>query len=91
MAEYTEQDGGPPDVLEKMGVGDSDVVRLVEAHTTMIAWIMSKEVTTTLIRETEACIKVRWENSCECFLGCLLLTSVFCEHPKGFPCIVSPF
>ena len=59
VAQCMEQDGGPPDLLEKMGVDDSDVLRLVEAHAAMIARIMSKEVTEALVRETEICVKVR--------------------------------
>ena len=58
VAEYMQQDGGPPDVLEKMTVDDNDVLRLVEAHTAMISRIMSREVTEELIEETEVCVKV---------------------------------
>ena len=58
VAQYMTQDGGPPEPLEKMGVGDSDVARLVEAHTAMISRIMTKEVNARIIRETETSIKV---------------------------------
>ena len=53
------QDSGPPDMLEKMGVDDLDVLRCVQAHTTMVARIMSKEVTEELVEATETSIKVR--------------------------------
>ena len=58
VAEYMTQQGGPPEPLEKMQVGDSDVLRLVEAHCAMTSRIMTKEVNVEIVRETETSIKV---------------------------------
>ena len=88
VAEYMQQDGGPPDILEKMSVGDGDVLRLVEAHAAMIAHIMSKEVTEPLVRETEVCIKVRWSCSL-CFAWCSCTHQCLLCMPKRFSLLCS--
>ena len=86
VADYMQQEGGPPDVLEEMAVDENDLLRLVEAHSAMISRIMSKDVTDALVQETETCIKV-CTCDCLCPLNVNQLTSA--TNLTGFSSLVS--